>query len=419
MAHSLCNYYRIYERLAMKTKTLIIATILFIAFRLDAKAAPGISIGMFYDSLQPYGEWIQLDGGVTVWHPNNVGPDWRPYSMGRWYWSDSGWYWDSDEPFGWATYHYGRWYYDDYYGWLWIPDEQWGPSWVEWRYNDDYIGWAPLPPYASFRINLGIHFSISWHSGYRYWNFVNYNHFCNHRVNAYLVDGYRVQRFFNTTRYRTNYYSDHDRIINGGIDRSFVERRMGSRIDERQIRDVNNINEFNRYRSESGDRIISYRPEQNNLSRQRDINNYEIRRGESRSSLQRDKIYSERQMQTDRNSSIGGNRNYTEERNYNYDRNNNNKPERNVLPERNTNYNRSWREQNQNNRVEKEIMRERPQNIERPQPNYNRQNYQQRESSPRREQVDRPSRSYERPRNESRERSNSGRENRGDTGRRR
>jgi len=27
-----------------------------------------------------------------------------------------------------------------------MPDDVWGPAWVEWRYDDEYIGWAPLRP---------------------------------------------------------------------------------------------------------------------------------------------------------------------------------------------------------------------------------------------------------------------------------
>ena len=34
---------------------------------------------------------------------------WRPYTLGRWAYTDDGWTWISDEPFGWITYHYGRW----------------------------------------------------------------------------------------------------------------------------------------------------------------------------------------------------------------------------------------------------------------------------------------------------------------------
>ena len=72
--------------------------------------------------------------------------DWRPYRDGHWVWTDRGWYWDSNEPFGWATYHYGRWTRLRGTGWCWVPGRQWAPAWVSWRESSDHVGWAPLPP---------------------------------------------------------------------------------------------------------------------------------------------------------------------------------------------------------------------------------------------------------------------------------
>ena len=34
---------------------------------------------------------------------------------------DNGWYWVSDEPFGWVAYHYGRWTRLRNVGWVWVP----------------------------------------------------------------------------------------------------------------------------------------------------------------------------------------------------------------------------------------------------------------------------------------------------------
>ncbi len=156
--------------------------------------------------LEPYGEWIEIGYDDYVWRPYKSDYNWRPYGEGRWEWTRNGWYWDSYEPFGWATYHYGRWYFDDYYGWVWMPDNVWAPAWVEWRYNDNYIGWAPLPPYARFNNRSGIYFSIKWNSGYSYWNFVRYNHF-NHIIFIIIlfIHNY-VKNVFNKTKYRTNYF---------------------------------------------------------------------------------------------------------------------------------------------------------------------------------------------------------------------
>ncbi len=91
------------------------------------------------------------------------------------------------KTFGEIVYHYGRWYYDDYYGWIWIPDYEWAPAWVDWRYDDDYIGWAPLSPYALFTISIGIHYTYDYYVPYSRWNYVKYNHFCDHNVYSYYV----------------------------------------------------------------------------------------------------------------------------------------------------------------------------------------------------------------------------------------
>ncbi|MCL4549045.1 MAG: hypothetical protein M1495_10780 [Bacteroidetes bacterium] len=360
----------------MKTKIIIAAIIFFFALQLDAKPDPGISINFFYSALRPYGEWIQLDGDLVVWRPFRVAAQWRPYSVGRWAWTEDGWYWDSDEPFGWATYHYGRWYYDDYYGWIWVPDNQWGPAWVEWRYNDDYIGWAPLPPYASFSIDFGIHFSIGWRSHYRYWNFVDYGHFCGHRVNYYLVNEYRTSRIFDNTRYRNNYYYDRDRIVNGGVDRAFVERRAGSRIAQRDLRTVDNYGDYGKYRSNEGNRIVSYRPSERELTSGRDRGNLEIKRGNGRTTLERDKIVT-RMDQGDnraidpRERSIrrDGFENRDQNINPNRDLNMRRDAERNPSTNRNELRNQDRMERQQNNQIQREVLRERPQVYERPRSN--------------------------------------------------
>ena len=83
--------------------------------------------------------------------------DWRPYTNGHWIYTDAGWTWISDEPFGWATYHYGRWIRLRSLGWVWVPGEQWAPAWVSWRKGNSYVGWAPLPPEAQFDRQTGIH----------------------------------------------------------------------------------------------------------------------------------------------------------------------------------------------------------------------------------------------------------------------
>ncbi len=115
----------------------------------EASAQEARSIDSFYDDLAPYGDWVEHPNNGYVFIPAGVSPEWRPYTVGQWIWTeDYGWYWESEEPFGWATFHYGRWGYDDDYGWYWVPGDEWAPAWVNWRDSEDdsVTGWAPIAP---------------------------------------------------------------------------------------------------------------------------------------------------------------------------------------------------------------------------------------------------------------------------------
>jgi hypothetical protein len=110
-----------------------------------------VSFQPFYDQMAPYGSWFEYRSYGYVWRPN-LGHDFAPYATsGRWVFTDAGWTWDSDYPWGWAAFHYGRWDYDDVYGWFWVPDGEWGPAWVSWRRSPGYYGWTPLRPHTSYR----------------------------------------------------------------------------------------------------------------------------------------------------------------------------------------------------------------------------------------------------------------------------
>src|SRR5215469_15068113 len=100
----------------------------------------------FYGPLAPYGSWVSVSTYGRCWRPAGMASGWRPYSLGHWEWTDAGWYWVSDEPWGWACFHYGQWVLDPAYGWVWLPGTQWAPAWVVWRETPDYIGWAPCGP---------------------------------------------------------------------------------------------------------------------------------------------------------------------------------------------------------------------------------------------------------------------------------
>ncbi len=254
----------------------------------EAASASFGDAGYFYQPLSPFGEWLQIDGGFYAWRPTHVQFGWRPYLYGHWAWTDFGWYWVSTEPFGWAVYHYGRWYDDDYYGWIWVPDRTWGPAWVEWRCNDDYLGWAPLPPYATFGINIGIRFTMRWFAPYHYWNFVRYRSFISPSVYRDVVPVEYARRLIGTTRSAGRYDFDGGRIINRGIDRGVVERRGGySRIERTDVRESGNVGE-RVVRDRNQERIEAYRPDRSGVSRM--PARIDARRAERGTSLKLQKI---------------------------------------------------------------------------------------------------------------------------------
>lgn len=214
---------------------------------------------IFYSNLAPYGEWVNVDYG-QAWRPYHVGRGWRPYMNGRWLWTDDGWYWSSYEPFGWAVYHYGRWTYDDYYGWIWLPDNVWGPAWVDWRYNDDYIGWAPLPPAARFSFGIGITFGERWNAPVHYWNFVPCRSFTAARINDYVTPIDRSRRFFGSTREHLEISGNGDRVINRGIDPGFIERRGNLHIERSDVITTDHDRGERVVRENDRNRVEVYRP---------------------------------------------------------------------------------------------------------------------------------------------------------------
>jgi hypothetical protein len=76
-------------------------------------ASQDASYQTFYDQLSPYGQWINDPDYGYVWMPD-ASADFKPYATdGHWVYTDEGWTWDSDYPWGWAAFHYGRWLWLD------------------------------------------------------------------------------------------------------------------------------------------------------------------------------------------------------------------------------------------------------------------------------------------------------------------
>jgi len=274
----------------MKKLVLCIAILSFFFINEEAKANKyqvGIGFNYFYSNLSPHGRWIEIDDGLVVWKPRTTNRHWEPYARGTWVWTNDGWYWDSYEPFGHIVYHYGRWHYDDYYGWIWVPDYQWAPAWVEWRYDDDYIGWAPLPPYAEFNIHSGIHFSINFSLPFAHWHFLRYKHFGYHNAFDYYVGSQYKERIFGSTKMRNDYGYERERVINRGVDFRTVRERGAKNLEQRDLvrRDVESVDRNSIIKS--GNRIEVLTPRNAGQTRE---GNYSIERGEKRSSLDASKV---------------------------------------------------------------------------------------------------------------------------------
>jgi uncharacterized protein DUF6600 len=222
-----------------------------------------VDLGFFYDDLAPYGNWIQRPSYGWVWTPRAVSTSWRPYQDGHWVWTDDGWVWISDEPYGWATYHYGRWYDDPEIGWSWVPGDQWGPAWVSWQEGADYVGWAPLPPGVSVSVGLG-----GGYGGYAYgiapedYLFVPERDFLSPRIATYVVPQARIGGFWGRTRNYTNYRFNGGRVFNQGVPVDRIQRFAG-RVPRYQVADLGGA-DFKRYRGGAhiqGNRLAMFRPQ--------------------------------------------------------------------------------------------------------------------------------------------------------------
>jgi len=207
-------------------------------------ARPTSGYSTFYTKLEPYGGWIETSDYGYVWQPRETesSRSWRPYTNGRWVYTDAGWTWISEEPFGWATYHYGRWTRLRGIGWVWVPGNQWAPAWVSWRKSNDYVGWAPLPPEARFDQHTGIHnWSDSYYDiGPDQYCFVPIREFGAQRIESTLVPPERNVTIVNQTTNVTNITYNNTTVVNEGP--NYEELRTQSREPLQRFRLERNVN---------------------------------------------------------------------------------------------------------------------------------------------------------------------------------
>jgi hypothetical protein len=230
------------------TRIMLLAALLLGALPMTGSAQPSISaglhigpsgranvdIGFFYDDLASYGHWIQRPSYGWVWTPLVVARSWRPYEDGHWVWTDLGWTWVSNEPFGWATYHYGRWYDDPDYGWEWVPGNQWAPAWVDWQAGNDYIGWAPLPPSIGFSPGVILNVALAPED----FIFVPQQRFLDTRLVNYAVPSWQCGQIYRGTRNFTRYQNFNNQIFNAGVPVDQIQRAIGRPVPRYQVADL-------------------------------------------------------------------------------------------------------------------------------------------------------------------------------------
>lgn len=102
----------------------------------------------FLGILNPYGIW-KMDPNEKKWGfsplSSSKTPSFRPFSSGRWIYTDYGWNWVGTDPHSWCTGHYGYWKRIDQNQWLWFASPDWHSNPVDWRGTSTHIGWRPSP----------------------------------------------------------------------------------------------------------------------------------------------------------------------------------------------------------------------------------------------------------------------------------
>jgi hypothetical protein len=212
-----------------------------------------VDLGFFYDDLASYGNWIQRPSYGWVWTPRSVAASWQPYQDGHWVWTDQGWTWVTDEPYGWATYHYGRWYDDPEIGWSWVPGDEWGPAWVSWQEGGDYIGWAPLSP--SVNVSFGGALSVS--LAPETYVFVPERDFLAPRISTYIVPREQVVNVYRQTRNITVYRQVNNYAYNAGVPVDRIQQVVGRPVPRYQLADATSA----RAARVQGNRVAIFRPQ--------------------------------------------------------------------------------------------------------------------------------------------------------------
>jgi hypothetical protein len=211
-----------------------------------------VSFSLFYNSLAPYGTWLDHPRYNRVWYPHNVPHGWRPYTHGHWSYTQlHGWMWVSDWEWGWAPFHYGRWAFDDHYGWIWIPGDVWGPGWVDDTYGlinpaaDDYYG-----------INVS------------FWIFIGDRDFLYPHLHRHIYLPTHNTNIIRITSNITNVTYVNRRVVNQCLPVRHIEQVTRQPVRIHHVHDVDNVNVLRQPHREA-DVIRIYRPPVRQVTPQR------------------------------------------------------------------------------------------------------------------------------------------------------
>jgi hypothetical protein len=193
----------------------------------EVAATQAANANAFYKDLAPYGSWTQVPDYGLCWQPTveTIEADWSPYvDKGQWLYTDSGWFWQSQYSWGSVPFHYGRWAKRARLGWVWVPDQVWGPAWVAWRTTSSYSGWAPLPPGVGLDAALGLAFhqqpvgaSFDFGVPPGWFTFVSQENFLRPNLASYSVSSRQTTLLFSQTKPVNNYLVAGHKVINLGI----------------------------------------------------------------------------------------------------------------------------------------------------------------------------------------------------------
>ena len=193
---------------------------------------PNLTIRQFMGELSNHGEWFTLDEWGWAWQPYDIEPWWVPYTHGEWQYTNQGPYWVSFKAYGWAVFHYGRWMLAEDRGWVWIPDTQWGPGFVCWRYGKGYLGWAPMPPEKPGDVGIATGECNVPAAG---WSFILAHHAFYRNVEPYIVPRARSVNLLEVSTTKTDYQRDGMGWVDQSIPPQVMTELTGLKKPAREI----------------------------------------------------------------------------------------------------------------------------------------------------------------------------------------